>query len=266
MNYIRIHIHAEPAEQEIFLSLLTDFDAVGFEQGDDFLLAYFPEENFKSYEVNDVLQGRQFEITTVVEKNWNEEWESNFHPVTVDDFVGLRAEFHPPFKLVEYDIVITPKMSFGTGHHATTYMMIREMRNFDFKGKNVLDFGTGTGVLAILAEKLGAANVMAIDNDEWSIRNAEENIRRNGCIRIGLSLTYHLPDQKFDIILANINRNVILQHMAELASILETGSIILFSGLLKADEQVITDAAKSSSLTKEKYGEKDNWISLVFSK
>jgi ribosomal protein L11 methyltransferase len=266
MNYIRIHIQADAAEQEILLSQLTDFDAAGFEQGDDYLLAYFPEENFNSYEVNVVLHGKQFELTTIAEKNWNEEWESNFHPVVVDDFVGLRADFHQPLQKVEHEIVITPKMSFGTGHHATTYMMISEMRNLSFRGKVVFDFGTGTGVLAILAEKLGALKVIAIDNDEWSIRNAEENIGKNLCNKINLSLASELPDGSFDIILANINRNVILQHMEGLKNILNAGGMILFSGLLKADEDVITEAAKNVSLTKEKYGEKDNWISLVFTK
>jgi ribosomal protein L11 methyltransferase len=266
MNYIRIHIHADAAAQDILLSQLTDFDAAGFEHGEDYLLAYFPEEHFKSYEVNEVLQGKKFEVTTVVEKNWNEEWESNFHPVVVDDFVGLRADFHQPLQKVEHEIVITPKMSFGTGHHATTYMMISEMRNISFRGKEVFDFGTGTGVLAILAEKLGALKVVAIDNDEWSIRNAEENRGKNQCNKIDLTLASELPGGSFDIILANINRNVILQHMAGIENILNTGGLVLFSGLLKADEDVITEAAKNVSLTKEKYGEKDNWISLVFRK
>jgi ribosomal protein L11 methyltransferase len=266
MNYIRIHIPADTSEQEILLSQLSDYDAAGFEQGDDYLLAYFPEEEFRSYEINEALHGRKFELSTIAEKNWNEEWESNFQPVMVDDFAGLRAEFHQPLKQVEHEIVITPKMSFGTGHHATTYMMIREMRNIDFKGKNVFDFGTGTGVLAILAEKLGAMEVTAIDNDEWSISNAAENIERNNCSRIALSLASELPDGSFDIILANINRNVILQHMPELEKLLGEGGIILFSGLLKADEDVITEAAQKVSLTKVKYGEKDNWISLLFRK
>jgi ribosomal protein L11 methyltransferase len=250
----------------MLLSELSDYDAAGFEQGDDFLLAYFPEENFKSYEVNELLHGRKFELSTIAEKNWNEEWESNFQPVIVDDFVGLRADFHAPIKQVEHEIVITPKMSFGTGHHATTYMMIKQMRNLDFKGKEVFDFGTGTGILAILAEKLGAEKLTAIDNDEWSIENAEENIQRNACSRISLSLASEIPEQNFDIILANINRNVILQHMPALSDSVRPGGYILFSGLLKADEDVVSEAARSALLTKEKYGEKDNWISLLFTK
>ena len=122
-----------------------------------------------------------FKETLIPEANWNQVWESNFDPVIVDDFVAIRADFHEPVKGVSLEIIITPKMSFGTGHHATTYMMIEQMRELDFTGKSVFDFGTGTGVLAILAEKLGANKVIAVDNDEWSIENAEENFEKNNC-------------------------------------------------------------------------------------
>ncbi len=133
--------------------------------------------------LNDLTSSLQlsFSKTIIEETNWNQVWESNFDPVIVDDFVAVRAHFHEPIKNVQHEIVITPKMSFGTGHHATTYMMMQQMRELDFAGKNVFDFGTGTGVLAILAEKLGAQKVIAIDNDDWSIENADENVKRNNC-------------------------------------------------------------------------------------
>jgi ribosomal protein L11 methyltransferase len=265
MNYIRIHVVATGEEQEILLSELTDFDAIGFEQGDDFLLAYFPENDFRSYEINEVLKGRKFEITTVAEKNWNEEWESNFQPVTVDDFCGIRAHFHPAFTGIKHEILITPKMSFGTGHHATTFMMIKQMRDIRLAGKKVLDFGTGTGVLAILAEKLGAVQISAIDNDPWSIENARENAANNYCSRINLALTEEIPLNTYDIILANINRNIILRYLPVLSTLLADNGLLLASGLLKADEDIILQNAVVHGLNRQKRLEKDNWISLLFS-
>lgn len=264
MNFTRIHIEANNEEQEILISRLSDLEAIGFEQGEDFLLAYFQEDDFKSYEVNELLHGKNFVITTVAEKNWNQEWESNFQPVTVEGFCGIRAHFHPPFNDVQHDILITPKMSFGTGHHATTYMMIKHMQDIDFNGKTVLDFGTGTGVLAILAEKLGASEVIAIDNDEWSIKNAEENLSKNECKKIVLELTETIPEQKYDVILANINRNILLQYMTTLRSLLKENGSLLLSGLLKADETIIEDAAHAAGLNKRKQLERDNWIALLF--
>jgi ribosomal protein L11 methyltransferase len=265
MNFNRVSIFASAEEQELLISHLTDLDATGFEQFDDLLLAYFPETDFRSYEVNEVLKGKKFQITTVEETNWNQVWESNFQPVIVDDFCGIRAGFHSPIHGVLHEIIITPKMSFGTGHHATTFMMIRQMRNLDLSGKKILDFGTGTGVLAILAEKLGAGEVIAIDNDEWSIENARENVVNNNCIHIELSLTEEIPLSTYDVILANINRNIILEYMPVLKSVLQPGGKILFSGLLVADEGIIVENAESVGFCKEIRLEKDNWISLLFS-
>src|SRR5579875_1868909 len=162
MNSIQISIEANEEQQEILVSQLSEFEAVGFEQTENFLIAYFNEISFKSYDVIELLKGYSFHVTTIEEKNWNEVWESNFQPVIVNNFCAIRAEFHEPIKNVEHEIIITPKMSFGTGHHATTYMMIEQMQQIDFKDKTVFDFGTGTGILAILAEKLGAKKITAI--------------------------------------------------------------------------------------------------------
>ncbi|HEY6957173.1 MAG TPA: 50S ribosomal protein L11 methyltransferase, partial [Flavisolibacter sp.] len=161
MNSIQVSIAANEQQQEILISQLSDLGAEGFEQTDDYLLAYFNEYTFKSYEVNQLLKDHSFTLNTIKEQNWNEVWESNFQPVVVDSFCAIRAEFHDAINSVKHEIIITPKMSFGTGHHATTYMMIEQMRDFDFKNKSVFDFGTGTGILAILAEKLGAASITA---------------------------------------------------------------------------------------------------------
>lgn len=264
MNTIQISIEANEAQQEILISGLSELGAEGFEQTDNNLIAYFPELGFKSYEVNAMLKPYVFNTTTIEEKNWNEVWESNFQPVIVESFCGIRAEFHPPITDVEQEIVITPKMSFGTGHHATTYMMIEQMRDIDFKEKTVFDFGTGTGILAILAEKLGARKITAIDVDDWSIKNTEENSVRNGCTKISVSLSSELPEEEFDVVLANINRNVILQYLPKLKTCLHADSKLLLSGLLTSDENDIVEACKKEGLKLIKQTERNNWISLLF--
>ncbi len=265
MNSIQISIIATEQEQEILISQLEELYANGFEQTQDALIAYFPENNFESYAVNGILKNYQYSISTVEEQNWNAVWESNFEPVVVEDFCAIRAEFHEPITNVSYEIVITPKMSFGTGHHATTYMMIQQMKDMDFTGKHVFDFGTGTGILAILAEKLGSEKIQAIDVDDWSIENARENINRNGCSKINVELSSQLPAQQFDIILANINRNVILQYMPGLKEILnnEQGKLLL-SGLLVSDKEDIMKACMNQGLKLIKELERNNWISLLF--
>ena len=265
MNSIQISIIATEQEQEILISQLEELYANGFEQTQDALIAYFPVNNFESYAVNGILKNYQYSITTVEEQNWNAVWESNFEPVVVEDFCAIRAEFHQPITNVSYEIVITPKMSFGTGHHATTNMMIQQMKDMDFTGKHVFDFGTGTGILAILAEKLGSEKIQAIDVDVWSIENARENINRNGCSKINVELSSQLPAQQFDIILANINRNVILQYLPGLKEILnnEQGELLL-SGLLVSDKEDIMNACMNQGLKLIKELERNSWISLLF--
>lgn len=267
MNTIQISIQANEAQQEILISQLSDLEADGFEQNDDSLVVYFKEAAFKSYEVNEVLKGHSYTITTIEEKNWNEVWESNFHPVIVDKFCAIRAEFHEPITNVEREIIITPKMSFGTGHHATTYMMIKQMQGLDFTNKTVFDFGTGTGILSILAEKLGASAVTAIDVDDWSITNTKENISRNGCSKISVTLSSRIPQQQqFDIILANINRNVILDYLPQLKNSLKENSYLLLSGLLNSDKKDIIEACEKENLKLITTNERNNWISLLFIK
>ncbi|HEU0110310.1 MAG TPA: 50S ribosomal protein L11 methyltransferase [Flavisolibacter sp.] len=263
MNSIQISIKANEQEQELLISQLSDLDAIGFEQIEDRLIAYFPANDFNSYEVTRILNNYEFVSKELKEQNWNEVWEHNFQPVAVQSFCGIRADFHKPFTGIEHEIIITPKMSFGTGHHATTYMMIDQMKDLDFKNKSVFDFGTGTGILSILAEKLGAREVVAIDVDEWSIENTNENIEKNNCKRIVVSLSSKLPSQKFEIVLANINRNVILDYIKDLKKILKPGAHLLLSGLLTSDETIIIEACKTNDLELLKKTERNNWISLL---
>ena len=203
-------------------------------------------------------------LTRIEEKNWNEEWEKSFRPVVIEGFCAVRADFHDPITDVQYELVITPKMSFGTGHHATTFMLLQAMRSVPFRGKRVLDFGTGTGVLAILAERLGAGQVLAIDHDDWSIANARENIAGNGCSHTIVEKRDELTGLPgpFDIILANINKHVILEQMSAMEQQLERGGVILLSGLLRNDLEDIENEAAKNNLSISDWVTKDGWIAL----
>lgn len=239
--------------QEVLIALMGEMGYEGFEQEDDRLLAFAPEAAFDEAALGELLgaHGLPYTLQQIEERNWNAEWEANFQPVVVEGFCAIRAHFHPPMPEVEHELIITPKMSFGTGHHATTYMMLHAMRGIGLKGKRVLDFGTGTGVLAILAERLGADAVVAIDNDDWSIENALENVEANGCTRIGVLKKDRVADVDgvFDVILANINKHVILSEMQALAQHLAEGGVILLSGLLQNDAEDIENEALKNNLS-----------------
>jgi len=269
-NSIQIKIAVDSSDTtNLLIAQLNELGYEGFEELDATLLAYCPEPGFDEPALQALLApyGVNYQKNIIAAQNWNAVWESNFSPVVVDDFVAVRAEFHEPIKGVEHEIVITPKMSFGTGHHATTRMMMQQMRGLDMHGKTVFDFGTGTGILAILAEKLGASSVIAIDYDEWCIINATENTLRNSCSVIQLSQADTPPEtgEKFDIILANINKNIILQFLPALANMLNKGAYMLLSGLLAEDEQDILSACTDSSLNHLSTVALDKWICILLS-
>lgn len=268
-QYIQIEFkNIEVEQSDLLIAELTMIGFEGFEEADKNLKAFIPTSDFDEVAVKEIATRNNvsFIQSTIEETNWNAVWESNFQPVLVDDFVSIRADFHEEARDVEHEIVITPKMSFGTGHHATTFMMIQQMREIDFNNRTVFDFGTGTGVLAILAEKLGAATVYAVDNDEWSILNTKENIERNNAKKIQVEqIDVVTGAEQFDIILANINRNVILDNFSALKNRLSIGGILLLSGLLEEDESVIVSRATELSLTLNKKLLYNNWISLRFS-
>ncbi|MDB5281879.1 MAG: ribosomal protein methyltransferase, partial [Bacteroidota bacterium] len=207
----------------------------------------------------------RFSSQLIKDRNWNEEWEKNFEPVVVAGKVAIRAPFHPQFN-TEFEIVIEPKMSFGTGHHATTASVIELMLGEDFSNKSVLDFGSGTGVLAILAEKLKASNITAIDNEEWAYNNCVENIERNGCVHIRAVRgdESYLFDQKFDIILANINRNVILQNISKWKLLLNETGLLIASGILVSDEHDIIEAAAKTGLVVKNKLNNNGWLAIAF--
>ena len=265
-NYILLHfLNITADEQEILIAHLADINYEGFEQGKDFLKAFIPESIYEKSELESIpgFEKYHVDIQQVMQRNWNEEWEKSFEPVIIENFCAIRASFHPKVADVKHDIIITPKMSFGTGHHATTYLVIQLMEHLDFGNRNVLDFGTGTGVLAILAEKEGAAAVTAIDIDHWSIENARENLEANHCTRIVLKKADQIPfNESFDIILANINRHVILENLASMAKHLRPGGVLILSGLLKDDEKVVSDEALIQRLLVKTQSQKYDWIAL----
>ena len=265
MPSIEYRIEAGEEEQEIILSLLSDLGATGFEQKEDVLLAYFDPEDLNVEDVVQILGKNKFTTTLIEDRNWNAEWESGFEPVQVNSFCRIRASFHTSHEGSMHEIIITPKMSFGTGHHATTYLMIQFMESLEFKNKTVFDFGTGTGILAILATKLGARKVSAIDIDEWSITNAKENTELNDC-NIELQQTSDLPEASFDIVLANINRNVILENFSLLITLVNNGGFLLISGILVEDENDIVETASQCGFQRIEQNVRRGWLAILFRK
>lgn len=248
--------------------LIASLSALGFEgflEEETALKAYMLEADFDANELNLLLNkfNITFTLSIIKEQNWNEVWESNFSPVTIDNFVGIRAFFHAPLVGFKHELLITPKMSFGTGHHATTYSVIQLMRDLDLKDKSVLDFGTGTGVLAILAEKLGATYVLAVDNDTWCIDNASENIVVNNCKYIEIQEVNTINREwKFDCVIANINRHIIEANLNDISRIIEKGGDLILSGLLSSDETDIVQLAFSVGFSKVKTLNKNGWIAI----
>jgi ribosomal protein L11 methyltransferase len=265
-NYIEINIPvAEQWQKDIAIAQLNELGFEGFEEEKNSMKAYIPETLFDEEACRNALQtlNLSFVKNAIAQRNWNAEWEATFEPVIVGNFCAIRAGFHAPISSVQHEIIITPKMSFGTGHHATTYMMVQAMSGIDMVNKRVFDFGTGTGVLAILATQLGAHTIMAVDNDDWSIDNAAENFAGNNCPNIVLRKADTIQEnQLFDIILANINLNVILAQMAKMIQHLSKNGVLILSGLLKTDEEKVITAARFNGLETIDIIEKNAWICL----
>lgn len=254
---------ANKEDREILIALLAEAGYEGFVEEIKTLKAYIPFSDFDAAVLDGIVApfNISYTLDEIEQRNWNEEWESGFQPVVVDQWCAIRADFHQPVEGVEMEVVITPKMSFGTGHHATTYMMVNCMREVCLKEKTVLDFGTGTGVLAIIAEKMGAASILAIDNDPWSIENAAENIDRNQSRKIQLELAGTIPGNlQFDCILANINKHVILKELPLMVKRARTGAEILLSGMLESDGADLIEAIAPYPLALIGKQEKDSWL------
>ena len=265
-KYVQLFFsNADVVKTEILIALLSDMGYSGFEETDNGLKAFISQQDFNQDTLNEITNavGIKYEQSLVKEQNWNAQWESSFDPIIIGDFSAIRANFHQPVQNVKYDIVITPKMSFGTGHHATTYMMIEQMKGIDLTGKSVADFGTGTAVLAILAEKMGAVSVDAIDNDEWSIENTKENLAANDCSTVNIVKAETLQKGMiYDIILANINLNVIVDNLPAIIRASQKGTVILLSGFLKEDEAHLLQLTSVLQLSPISTLQKGEWICM----
>jgi len=250
----------------MLIALLSDIGFEGFEEADHTLKGFIKETELNKVQLIAIAEGLNlsFTLDTVEQQNWNAAWERSFEPVIINDFAAIRAHFHQLVQHVKHDIIITPKMSFGTGHHATTYLMMEQMSLLSFTNKTVLDFGTGTGVLSILAEKMGASEIIGIDNDDWSIENAEENLVRNQSSHISLQKAEEvIASKKYDIILANINLNVITANMAALAASCAAEATILLSGFLVTDQDLIKASIKENNLIFKSFTQQKDWICVL---
>jgi ribosomal protein L11 methyltransferase len=275
MNYIQYTFTVSPTEpgSDILISSIAEMGFDSFETNDKGFIAYIPENLNSNINLNE-FTFEDFKYTFTTEKmaqvNWNEEWEKNFSPVVVNDTCIIRAPFHDIEKKYIYDIIIMPKMSFGTGHHDTTWLMCKNMLDFDFKNKTVFDMGCGTGVLAILAKKLGATNISGNDIDEWSVENAIENCAANDCKDIkvveGDSDLLSSKPNYYDVILANINKNVLKTYIPDLAKSLKKGGYLFISGFFKTDCEELINLASGHYLNFHKQELKGDWAMLCFLK
>lgn len=272
-TYIAYYFTARPLQPavEILIAELSDAGFESFLETNEGLTAYIQKEHWNDAILNDIqiLHSEAFKIEFTFEEiaqtNWNVEWEKNFHPIIVDDICLVRAPFHERLDTL-YDIVIEPKMSFGTGHHETTYLMIQHILKNDLKDKSVLDMGCGTGVLAILAELKGAKPIDAIDIDNWCYRNSLENVERNGCQYISVfeGDIGMIKNNKYDVIIANINRNVLLSDIKSYAISLNKNGSLFLSGFYVEDIAIIEKECNRNMLKLEEKLEKNNWVALNF--
>lgn len=272
MNYIEVNFTLNPVQPfaEILMAELGDLPFDTFVETDKGLIAYIPAKDFDEAALKsiDFINQKQAQVSYTLKEieaeNWNEKWESNFPQVIINDKCIIRAPFHPKPEHVAYDIIISPKMAFGTGHHQTTAQAANRLFEIDLKNKSVLDMGCGTAVLAIIARKLGAHHVTAVDIDEWATDNALENCRLNQCdnIEILTGDASLLNGRKYDVIIANINRNVLLQDMNHYASSLNNKGILLLSGFYEEDVPILLKEAVKYNLKETYRSSKDKWSIL----
>ena len=262
----------EPAT-EILIAQLGFAGFESFVENEDGVTAYIQENDWNEQILNtiQILNSEEFNFTikeeVIEQTNWNSEWEKNFNPIQVDGKVSVRAPFHENPNL-EFDIVIEPKMSFGTGHHETTHMMIQHLLSLNVANKKVLDMGCGTGILAIFAEMKGAKPIDAIDIDTWCYENSLENVQRNNCKHITVfeGDATLLINKKYDVIIANINRNILLNDMQAYMNCLNEDGVILFSGFYKEDIPIIDAEVSKYQLKLDTVIERNNWVALKYLK
>lgn len=274
MSYLAYHFIVTPPQpgSEILMALIADQGFESFDSTTTGFTAYIKEEDAKNINFDDlVFEGFEynFSIEKIVQTNWNEEWEKNFEPVVVRDLLCIRAPFHPENNKVIHEIIIMPKMSFGTGHHQTTQLICAGMFEQDFHNKRVLDMGCGTGVLAILAKALGATDILGVDIDAWSVENSIENCAANHASEIVIKrgdIDLIEKEKNFDIILANINKNILKKQIPVYSEKLNSGGKLFLSGFFKTDASELIEVCKSHKFKSDTQNTKDEWAMLVMEK
>jgi len=278
MGYLEFEIPSRTwssTQKEILFAKLAQIGFEGFVEGEYILQAYIEESRHSDHRFNEVIDElsdlgikAQYRFHRTEDQNWNEEWEKKFVPVLIEDKVLIRAPFHDAQNDLPCTLIIEPKMSFGTGHHFTTRLMILEMMSYDLAYKQVLDMGCGTGVLGIYACKMGASGVLGIDNDRWAYQNALENVDRNGAVNMEVRFgdVGALNKEIFDFVLANITRNTLVRDLEQYESHLAGEGILIVSGFLAEDVQFVLNAAYMCKLTHVNTREESNWLSLSFIK
>ena len=277
MNYVGCFFKIDSGSLDLQTAidiLVAELGEVGFEsftENTDGLVAYIQKDDWNASLLSDIqiLQSEEvhfsYEVKEIEQVNWNEEWEKNFESIVVDNEVSIRAPFHKNPGLT-YDIVIEPKMSFGTGHHETTHLMVQHLRAMNLEEKQVLDMGCGTGILAIFAEMKGAKAVDAIDIDNWCYENSIENDERNNCkvFSVFEGDSSLLKPKSYDLIIANINRNILLSDMTVYAASLKENGVLLLSGFYTEDIEMINASAEKNGLVVDKKLERNNWVGLKY--
>ena len=275
MNYTELRLTVSPDYADILIAELAEVGFESFVETDEGLNAYITEPDFNEKAVRDVTAkyadqtAIAYTVTSLEKRNWNAEWEQSYQPIEVGQTVRVRASFHESNPAFEYDLVINPKMSFGTGHHETTAMMLEHQLGIDHAGKSVLDVGSGTGILAVLAARMGAADVLAFDIEEWAVENAQENADLNDCPQMRVfqgTIADVDPNSRFDIVLANINRNVLLAELPTYAAFVREGGYLLVSGFYEHDAVDIERKAKETGLRPVRDMVTNGWCSLVYQK
>jgi len=270
MNYYKVSITSTAEMRDVIIAILSQSNYDGFEENDFGFKTFIGEAAFDETVISNLADQFNFsyKVKLIPQQNWNTIWESNFQPIQIKDFCGIRADFHPNFTEVKHEITINPKMAFGTGHHETTMSMIEVMQALDFQDKKVLDYGCGTGILAILAALMGANSVLAIDYDPLSYENTLENCKKNNIEQVEARLgeLSTINDDEFDLILANINRNVILNSLPSLFLKTKESGQVLISGFLDSDMALMTNTVEKIGFTVKRVLSKGEWICLQLAK
>lgn len=277
MRYIEIHCKIDNSQEgnEIMIALLADLGCDSFVENEEGVLAYIPQKDFRKEIFDDLLVNNAVPYSFTLnyqlmeDKDWNAEWEANYSSVIIDNCCLIRAPFHESVPNMLYEIIIEPKMAFGTAHHSTTSQIISYLLEENCNAKKILDMGTGTGVLAILAALKGAKHITAIDNDEWAYNNCIENVEKNNIhiIETILGDAKSIKDVDYDIVIANINRNILLQDMAIYAKVMANNGVLFLSGFYKdPDLDILLQEAKKYQLEITSYKEKNGWVATRLEK